>query len=410
MSIRTKLIATLTLMIALIATLGAFVLSQLAAMHGHTLQLSAGPLTAVNKASLIKDHIIAYQARQLTLASAQSSDERSQVVAELADAEAAMQHLLDQYRTFARTRAELRALEVLGRAWQEYVGLTGSGIFARQEEELWSSLAHGASYHTLLSASSQLTQAGQRAARLAVEETTAAYDTTRGVTISLLAIVIMFGAVVGFSQVLNLSDALNELRETTRAVAGGNLAAPISVDSDDELGALAGDFRTLMQSLQAEQKSVQQQQRSLVERNHELEQTYHELQVAAREREALHSAVRALTTPVLPVHKDVLVAPLIGVVDSERASQFRMSVLEAAEMRMARTVIIDVTGLAMIDRDVAQLILQTGTALRLLGARTMIAGIKPEVAQTLVGLGESLNGVHFSQDLQHAVSDALGHN
>ncbi len=116
------------------------------------------------------------------------------------------------------------------------------------------------------------------------------------------------------------------------------------------------------------------------------------------------ATVRALGLPIIPVLPGVVIAPLIGAMDVERARHFTESVLEAVGQRQARRVLIDVTGVPLIDREVARHLIQTAAAVGLLGARLWLVGVRPEVAQTLVTLGIDLGDLPAYPDLQSAVA------
>lgn len=114
-------------------------------------------------------------------------------------------------------------------------------------------------------------------------------------------------------------------------------------------------------------------------------------------------ALQQMSAPVLPVLPGVLVAPLIGRLDHERAGHFTANVLTNVEQGNIQRVIIDVTGVPQIDTDVAQIVMQTASAVRLLGAHVALVGVRPEVAQTIVELGIDLGDLTLHLNLQEAV-------
>lgn len=121
----------------------------------------------------------------------------------------------------------------------------------------------------------------------------------------------------------------------------------------------------------------------------------------------LREAVQALATPTIPISERVLVMPLIGQMDGERAAQVTQAALEAVHGRAVEVVILDVTGLLSIDAQVGGALLQTARALGLLGVRTVLTGIQPLVAQALIGLGLDLSAVETASTLERALSLAL---
>ncbi|MGQ9828715.1 MAG: STAS domain-containing protein, partial [Roseiflexus sp.] len=113
--------------------------------------------------------------------------------------------------------------------------------------------------------------------------------------------------------------------------------------------------------------------------------------------------IRELSLPLLPVGREVLVAPLIGALDQERMQQLQSHVLKRVERMHARLLILDVTGVPLIDSQVAQGLINLSQGLRLLGAKVILVGVRPEVAQTIVALGVHLRSVEVFGDLGSAL-------
>ena len=122
-----------------------------------------------------------------------------------------------------------------------------------------------------------------------------------------------------------------------------------------------------------------------------------------REQQA---AIRELSTPVLRVRDRLLILPIIGGLDSQRARQLTQQLLSAIRATRARMVVIDITGVGMIDLTVANHLVQTVEAARLMGARAIITGLSSEVAQTLVDLGVDLSMMQTVGDLQGGLEEA----
>lgn len=122
---------------------------------------------------------------------------------------------------------------------------------------------------------------------------------------------------------------------------------------------------------------------------------------------AQQAVVRELSTPLIPIADGVVVMPLIGTLDSARAQHVLETMLQGIEERRARVAILDVTGVAVVDTQVANALLRAAQAARLLGAQAILTGIKPEVAQTLVHLGADLSGIATRGSLQDGIAYAL---
>jgi len=117
-------------------------------------------------------------------------------------------------------------------------------------------------------------------------------------------------------------------------------------------------------------------------------------------------AMRELSTPVLQLREHLLILPIIGVLDSSRARQLTEQLLGAIQENRARVVVIDITGVATIDRTVANHLVQTVEASRLMGASTILTGLSSEIAQTLVDLDVDLGMVKTVGDLQGGLEEA----
>jgi rsbT co-antagonist protein RsbR len=117
-------------------------------------------------------------------------------------------------------------------------------------------------------------------------------------------------------------------------------------------------------------------------------------------------AIRELSTPVLQVRDRLLILPIIGMLDSARARQLTEQLLAAIQANRARVVVIDITGVAAIDLGVANHLVQTVEAARLMGASTIITGLSSEIAQTLVDLGVDLAMMKTVGDLQGGLEEA----
>jgi len=116
-------------------------------------------------------------------------------------------------------------------------------------------------------------------------------------------------------------------------------------------------------------------------------------------------AIREISTPVLQIRDQVLILPIVGVVDTHRARLITESVLKAIRARRARAVVMDVTGVPVVDSKVARHLAQTCESARLMGATVVITGISQEIAQTLVTIGADLSSVRTLGDLQSGVEE-----
>ena len=128
-----------------------------------------------------------------------------------------------------------------------------------------------------------------------------------------------------------------------------------------------------------------------------------------RERERIirqqQDAIRELSTPVLQVRERILILPIIGVLDEQRANQFTEQLLAGIRGHRAKVVVIDITGVPDVDSEVANHLVQAVDALGS-GASVILTGLSPEIAQTLVTIGVDLGKMNTVGDLQGGVEEA----
>ena len=117
-------------------------------------------------------------------------------------------------------------------------------------------------------------------------------------------------------------------------------------------------------------------------------------------------AIRELSTPVLQVRERLLILPIIGVLDTQRARQLTEQLLSGIRAHRAKVVVVDITGVPDVDVSVANHLVQTVDASRLMGAGVIITGLSSEIAQTLVRIGVDLSKMNTVGDLQGGIEEA----
>ena len=187
----------------------------------------------------------------------------------------------------------------------------------------------------------------------------------------------------------DLGRALADLEQARAELKGANeaLAAEAEVR--------ASELRALRERLEAE---LSERERGEVER-------------AALQEEVIavqRATLVELSTPVIPITDTTVVLPMIGTMSEERAEQMLEAALAAVAAHRTRVVIIDVTGLRLVDDRVASTLVRTAAALRLLGARAVITGIRGELAQALIALEVDLGDVIIRGTVQGGIAYALG--
>ena len=210
-----------------------------------------------------------------------------------------------------------------------------------------------------------------------------------------MTIAAMIALILTTLQILRLK-VIRPLRHMAAAAADvseGRLDRRVAVTSDDAIGALEQAFNGMVEKLRDQRVTLEQ-------KNVDLEQN-----LATQER--LFATVKQLSTPIIPVAHDVLVLPIIGHVDPQRASDITHELLRGIVERRARVVILDVTGIAALDEAVIDSLLRTVRAAEMLGTAVMLVGISPAMARVIVELGVDLRSVKTFRDLRSAIEATL---
>jgi DNA-binding LacI/PurR family transcriptional regulator/anti-anti-sigma regulatory factor/putative methionine-R-sulfoxide reductase with GAF domain len=193
------------------------------------------------------------------------------------------------------------------------------------------------------------------------------------------------------------------VQSTQEAAFGDEDMAVFQTVADQLANAITNAW--LYEEAQRAYAEVEQQVR---ERTEELEREVKERERAQAENlglqqeiiEAQRHALQELSTPIIPVLEGIIVVPLIGSIDTMRARDLTRALLAGIRQHRARVVIVDITGVPMVDSGVADHLNKTIQAARLKGARTIITGISDAVAETIVDLGIDWGGIETLSDLQ----------
>lgn len=118
-------------------------------------------------------------------------------------------------------------------------------------------------------------------------------------------------------------------------------------------------------------------------------------------------ALQELSAPLIPVFENITIMPLVGTIDTDRAKKIMENLLQGVVKHRAEVVLIDITGVPLVDTMVAHHIIQSAEAVRLIGAKCLIVGIRPEIAQTIVNLGIDLSHIITKNSLRKGIEAAL---
>jgi rsbT co-antagonist protein RsbR len=194
------------------------------------------------------------------------------------------------------------------------------------------------------------------------------------------------------------------LRDAAMRLAGGDLAARARVESQDELGELAARFNQMAETIEQRSGELEAQYKRSEAARSEADAARARITEQLETIKAQQALIRDMSVPILPLSDTTLVIPLVGEMDSERLALAQERALEALSKSAARFLILDVTAVPVVDTNVADGLIRLVRAAELLGARTVLVGIRPEVAMSLVNLGVDLGRMITQRSLQSGIS------
>lgn len=209
----------------------------------------------------------------------------------------------------------------------------------------------------------------------------------------------MFERIWEFQNVLQLANSGDY-----SARCSTNLMATMG---EDPMAMIAPAINTLVAEVENSTEAVAERERLIVEKEHILEAQEIELAAKLETIENQADAIRELSTPIIPLFDGVLVLPLVGTIDTKRASDILRSILQGIRTHSAEVVLIDVTGVAIVDTGVANHLYKAMQAARLKGAKPIVTGLSDSVAETIVDMGIDWRDVATYADLQSGLRAAL---
>lgn len=224
----------------------------------------------------------------------------------------------------------------------------------------------------------------------------------------LVVVALVFSSVVGFLTVRQIVHPIQQMATMAQAISTGDLRQQVQINQQDELGILAKTLNTMTTQLRQTLEGLEQR---VADRTVDLQQALAEVETRAREQELLleenrkqRETIHEMSVPVLPVNDSTLVMPLVGAMDTERLRLLQDQALRAIERSRTHSLILDITGVPIVDSQVAQGLIGVVQAAHLLGTEVLLVGVRPEVAQAIVALGLNLPGLRTYNDLQGALS------
>ena len=237
----------------------------------------------------------------------------------------------------------------------------------------------------------------------------------RGAALQLLGISLGSFLLLSVILALVLHRLVVQPLQSLAAIAGrfrqGQRSLRSRLHRRDEIGLLSATFDDMADEVETTLNSLEDQvahrTADLEQERAALSQALDDLQASTDERLSLVETIRQLSTPVIQVYEHVILIPLIGIIDATRTEQIETAMLVGIEKTHAQKVILDLTGVPIIDTYVAGFLSRLPRLAQLLGAEVTMVGIAPEVAESLVHLGVDFSGTVTRSNLQSGVLYAL---
>lgn len=212
-----------------------------------------------------------------------------------------------------------------------------------------------------------------------------------------------------------MTDALDNIAmgsfDRSSEIAAGN----------DKLGDLERGINQLMMDMQTQDYANKERESYLLQQQKDLEERYEligeqqktldeqrkEIEAKIEIIERQNAAIQELSTPILEIWDAVLVLPVIGMIDSRRTLMIKRTLLKEIRQTRAKCVILDVTGVEVVDTMTADHLLKIVRSAHLMGARCVMTGLSDSVAETIVEIGADLSEVKTLQSLQDGLRDCI---
>jgi CHASE3 domain sensor protein/anti-anti-sigma regulatory factor len=209
----------------------------------------------------------------------------------------------------------------------------------------------------------------------------------------------------------NIARRVGHVTQAARRMAEGTRTIRCTLPpADDEVGHLAQTFNTMATIIEQYTADLQTRSADADTARCTAETAHAQIAEQLALIDAQHTVIREMSVPILPLTSSILVMPLVGALDSTRLGLIHTQALHTLGHMQAKELLLDITGVPVVDSQVAQGLLQLVEMAKLLGTRVSIVGIRPEVAQAIVGLGLDLTTIRTHSTLQDGISNLLVSN
>jgi len=205
------------------------------------------------------------------------------------------------------------------------------------------------------------------------------------------------------TNIKNAKARIERIEDVLSSVAAGEFDLRVESDLEDDLTGVEQAINLLIDDLTHELKKSQRLRQEMEEK---LQKIQEQQKTIMQQQEDLME----LSSPVSKVWDNILILPVIGTLDSQRTQIMMENLLQKIVSTGCTTAILDITGVPTVDTQVANYLIKTVTAARLLGAECIVSGISPAIAQTIVHLGINLTNILTKATLQDAMIYSMKKN
>jgi rsbT co-antagonist protein RsbR len=202
------------------------------------------------------------------------------------------------------------------------------------------------------------------------------------------------------------AERLARLRRAVSLAAEGAFAdasAVLGFAVEDDFGAVEQALQTFIAELKIAIEQSDVALNDVIASRNDVIASREEIQRKLTTIEHQQATIRELSTPIIDVWDGVLTVPLIGLIDGERVQDLTKQLLDRIPQSTTRWVLLDLTGIEIVDTNIATHLMKLATAIRLMGAKCLLTGIRPRVAQTFVALDVQFEGLRPMATLRNAL-------
>jgi anti-anti-sigma regulatory factor/HAMP domain-containing protein len=396
-TIRFRLFVTLALNVTLLIALGGSAVVLIGRVQEQAHIIDQDTIPSVELLDQVDNTIIEYRALQLRHILNRGTIQVADVEAGMQTLEQQMGTYFVQYQPLISDDQEQIAFSRLQTGWTSLILFTHQKLLpldraGKSDQALDVFDESKLAYDDLTRSARDLVRINHEQSAQATQKVEQASRAATSVLLALTLAVIGLASALGVIQSRAIVRGIGALAAGTAAVAGGDLNHRVVVPGTDELSRLATAFNSMTDDLLA--------QRTVVEQRSE------QLRQSLEAQHQLFVTVQQLSTPILPVADGVIVLPLVGHIDTQRAQHITEALLQGVAAEHARVAILDITGVAAADTQVLGLLLGAIRGVELLGARALLAGTSADLAQQIATQGFDFGELRSYHDLRDAMRAA----